>query len=526
MRILYFVLLFAFNYTLAQKDTIKERKYNVFINSILKNTNRYSSDKILHIGDSLYNNAINDEQRVKALFVCANAYMMQQNRNKSLEIALRADSIAEKAELNFVSRTSGLVASQYIYLKLYDQGINYLKKSLHTAHLLTKKDELNTVMMVSIELGRIQYEKGEYLNSIKTLRKNIEIIEQAKKENLNASFSISLLPSLVNIGNSYYKLSIMDSAKIYYIKAAKESERNPPAIPLSIATIYARLADIEIKQGDLNKALMYLDQAKKMSSGIKDKDLDFEINKVLDSYYISKNNYKKSDSIKNEVAQFYENKEINNSRAVQSVVKKERQNLKKSTRVVFYLKILIIVIIFILGLTFLYFQQKNKIINSHFKKIIEEYKNKAAYPNNAPSKNDLLLLTTNSVHKEFGKKIFSLEKEKELLQKLEYFEMGNEFTSKNFTISNLAIMFDTNTKYVSQLILLHRGKSFNDYLNTIRMQYIMDKLINNPEYLNYKIQYLAEASGYSSHSRFTQIFKREFNLSPSEFILKLSKKKM
>ena len=89
----------------------------------------------------------------------------------------------------------------------------------------------------------------------------------------------------------------------------------------------------------------------------------------------------------------------------------------------------------------------------------------------------------------------------------------------------MATLFSTNTKYVSYILQQYRNKNFNDYLNEIRIKYIVRKMVNEQDYLYYKIDYLSEIAGYSSHSRFTQMFKKELKMSPSEFISQLSKKK-
>ncbi|NHQ71954.1 helix-turn-helix domain-containing protein, partial [Elizabethkingia miricola] len=52
--------------------------------------------------------------------------------------------------------------------------------------------------------------------------------------------------------------------------------------------------------------------------------------------------------------------------------------------------------------------------------------------------------------------------------------------------------------------------------------YIIDKLYNNPLYREYKISYLAEECGYSSHQVFITAFRKETGMTPSYFIKQLS----
>ncbi|WP_407505406.1 helix-turn-helix domain-containing protein [Elizabethkingia miricola] len=120
--------------------------------------------------------------------------------------------------------------------------------------------------------------------------------------------------------------------------------------------------------------------------------------------------------------------------------------------------------------------------------------------------------------------LISEAKESELLEKLNHFETGTDFMAKNFTLSNLASILDTNTKYVHYLLKAHRNKNFNDYINGLKIKYIVHCLCKEPKFQNYKISYLADIGGFSSQSRFAYIFKKEVGLSPSEFIRTLKRK--
>src|SRR5690606_37917187 len=98
------------------------------------------------------------------------------------------------------------------------------------------------------------------------------------------------------------------------------------------------------------------------------------------------------------------------------------------------------------------------------------------------------------------------------------FENSLDFTSKDISLSRLALQFETNTKYLSEVINTHKEKNFNAYINELRINYIIDKLNNDPQYLQYKISYLAEDSGFSSHSVFATVFKSVTGISPTTFI--------
>lgn len=115
------------------------------------------------------------------------------------------------------------------------------------------------------------------------------------------------------------------------------------------------------------------------------------------------------------------------------------------------------------------------------------------------------------------------ETEKILLQKLKTFEEGEKFTGTEMSIAYLASQFDTNTKYLSEVINRHKGKNFNSYINELRIEYIINKLRTESVYFNYKISYLAQECGFSSHSSFATVFKAVTGVSPTKFLELLQK---
>lgn len=116
----------------------------------------------------------------------------------------------------------------------------------------------------------------------------------------------------------------------------------------------------------------------------------------------------------------------------------------------------------------------------------------------------------------------SEEKEREILNRLSEFELSEIYTDNTFSLPRLASVLETNTKYVYYILKKHReGKSFSDYINSLKIKFIVERLINRKEFLKYKINYLSDLSGFSSHSHFTKIFKKETGIHPSDFIAKL-----
>ncbi len=113
------------------------------------------------------------------------------------------------------------------------------------------------------------------------------------------------------------------------------------------------------------------------------------------------------------------------------------------------------------------------------------------------------------------------EKEQELREKLDTFEQSEDFLDKNMSLATLAAQFDTNTKYLSEVINTYKNCNYNAYINDLRIRYLLKLLATNPSYLQYKISYIADLAGFSSHSSFTNVFKNSTGLSPNEYMQNL-----
>ncbi len=109
------------------------------------------------------------------------------------------------------------------------------------------------------------------------------------------------------------------------------------------------------------------------------------------------------------------------------------------------------------------------------------------------------------------------------LLKLQKFEESQKFLRKDVNLTHLANTFNTNTRYLSDVINQHKGKNFHNYLNELRIQYITELLYKEPKYREYKVSYLAEVSGFASREVFSVVFKKETGVTPSYFINSLRK---
>ena len=90
------------------------------------------------------------------------------------------------------------------------------------------------------------------------------------------------------------------------------------------------------------------------------------------------------------------------------------------------------------------------------------------------------------------------------------------FLDSKLTLKRLCEKLEINVNYLSQCINVEFGLSFNDYINSLRIETVKQKLLD-PKNDAYKISYLAYSSGFESISSFNTAFKKFTGLTPKEF---------
>lgn len=105
-----------------------------------------------------------------------------------------------------------------------------------------------------------------------------------------------------------------------------------------------------------------------------------------------------------------------------------------------------------------------------------------------------------------------------VLKKLDLFESKKEFLQPDINISLLAKKSSTNTKYLSKIINIHKGKSFINYINDHRIDYILKELKENKTLQRYTIKSISEEAGFNTAESFATAFKKKTGIKPSYYI--------
>ncbi|MDR6489913.1 AraC-like DNA-binding protein [Chryseobacterium vietnamense] len=490
-------------------------------------------DKMLRIGDSIYQTSDNEDHKIRSLVIMGTAYSRQLNASKSIKSWKKIDSMAKKSGLSdWEALANERLASEYLKLNLLDASKQFLNRAKAAGKSLSNSIEGRYIYAMLLETEALQnLEEKDTVSFIKKIKNNQAYLEKIQK---NEVTDFLLGKSYLKLGEVYVQKNSLDSANNYFHLADKKlRDSKIKSDAVTNATYYRGLGNIALKRKKYDEAEAFLLKAKNIAFVQKNKkESDFVINDLRKLYRLTHNHERllEISPIKDSIDLLKKNELV----ALADQDFKEESAKKNKFAGYFHILIYVSAFLFLVmvGLYFYYKKQKRK-NRLPFEKIINDL--------NAPLEDECaeIVADTEPVRNHFIKDdsdkgtktdtetevassfYISVEKEEELVKRMKDFEHRHLYLDKKISRPKMASLLNTNTKYLSYIIKKYKKLDFSEYINHNRINYITKKLYKEPEYRNYKISYLAEICGYSSHSRFADIFKRQMNISPSEFIAQL-----
>ncbi len=465
------------------------------------------------MADSLYRSSVEPIHKVKSLMLLSDLNLTTGKKKEGINYAFQAEQIASENNLfEWQARIYGYIATHYRSIGLRKQSKLYLNKGLEAINNVTDVHIVNQYKaLVYQELALYDIENKNYRQAIVTLKKAEPYFKHIRNKELRL---YQLASNYGQLGRAYLDLKDTKTAVQNFKKALSLLSQIQHEATIVKGFMYEGLGRAFLEEKAFKKARPFLDKALAIATTSNDMSLNEEVYCDLAIYYLETGNKEKFKHY-NELFQAARDKTIQvNKESSEIVVNRleERQNeIALQHNLVFGLLgtvLLCLLIIVFVG------RARRKKEYKRFQEILKYIHSAQSSRENLQSAApvDVPALQQND------KEIMSKEAEDIILEKLLVFEQGNSFTNNNLTLSGLSVMLETNNKYLSYVINKHKMKDFNNYINELRILYIIKKLESSPEYLNYKISYLAEECGFSSHSKFTDKFKSVAGMSPSSFI--------
>jgi AraC-like DNA-binding protein len=470
----------------------------------------------LKVGEHLIHNDSSDSESAQAYLLLSKSSLVSGNYTQALSnirLALAKAELAENPKIRF--ETYLLAMEIYAALHLFEISKQYHNKAgeIATGNALQEK---------RLEAYRLF---GSEENTTFSLRKAF-----AKNLTPNAELTYSFItkgtPS-ERLATDFEKVSQPDSAVVFYQKS----------VDYNFGSYWKMLALLDfsnyfLNKKDFPKAILLLEEALEKGKAIGNPYFQMTINGKLSSCYLAMGNKAKFREFKQKAGAAQNDYEAEVLSAInfafESLQKDKEENLEAANETQQSIWLCLGIIAFVMLLLWLFVRWLFATRIRHESDIISYLR--LILKSDASDSEQAKQATTNDAKQNYGIvektgiKSLSIPKETEnlLLAKLEKFEAGKKYLNKDMSLAQMATLFETNTKYLSEIINKYKQKNINLYINELRIKYIVEKLKNDPKYLHYKVSYLAEECGFASHSSFSAVFKSITGITPNVFIRFLS----
>ncbi|WP_309641507.1 helix-turn-helix domain-containing protein [Flavobacterium sp.] len=489
------VLLFHIPFSYSQKNDDG--------NVLLKRANEvlYSDpEQALKISDHLLHNVTDSKQTMQARLLLTKTHLMIGNYSEAIsniQAALKELKSIDDSDVRF--DTFLLAAEIYSYLELFEISNQYRSKAKKLA-------VGNSIFQKKLDVFEFPDKKSEAV-----------LQKISSKETLAFSFITKGMPQQ-RIANQLLQKSQLDSAFVYFQKSRENASGTYWKMTESLD-----FSNYFFQKKNYSQAITLLYESLEKCKKIKNNHFLMLINDKLSSCYLALNDKTRFREYKQKASIAANEDETRTTLARNyafEVLQNDVEEQVKATQTAqqnWYWILGIIGFSLLIGWLFLRWLFGTRI--KHESDIISYLKLIKKSENIDTTKQSYGI-----VEKTIAKNL-SIPKETEdlLLAKLEKFEAGKKYLSKDISLAQMASQFETNTKYLSEVINKYKQKNINLYINELRINYIVTKLKDDPKYLHYKVSYLAEECGFSSHSSFSSVFKNITGITPNVFIQFLSR---
>jgi len=443
----------------------------------------------------------------------------------SYETAINLLEEGDDAEDPYM-RMRAYSAISHFYLRLgeYEKALNYC---LHGLDYILELKEGRFIFPKIDEIARMTHK-------LKGTKEALDIYEFYLDLEKTTEAPGDYIQSVVymNIATIYIEELQLDKAKDFLNKAFDLIDANNYRFRKPRAHVL--MAQLHLKEGDSVRAREAYNNAYHTSKAIKAFDVVKEVSKELsllnkamgysdEAEFFSSLYLSVSDSLFSLESE--QRVRILEARRRISEISRQKEILEiksKSQEERYRLMIIILAITLVSGFfaTLSYFKvkRKNKLLFYRTKELAVEKLNQKKRTDNVKGKESKA-----QVRKLGSDKNYLDEDVKQIiLTKLNRLEEETFFLHSKCSLHSLAETLQTNQKYLSQVINHEKNANFNNYINNLRIDYLLNRLLEDKEYRNSKLSYIATTSGFNNLNTFYSAFKKRLGILPSYFIEKLN----
>ncbi|ESU28805.1 hypothetical protein FLJC2902T_14020 [Flavobacterium limnosediminis JC2902] len=475
-------------------------------------------DEALKVALHLLSKSTSGSENSEINLLIAEIYKVKGDYSNALTHLFEAGK--EDADQEPFSALKTAVAKSEVLRTLYldRQAGKYYQEAVGMLSSVTdEKEKKFCQTLLLLEETGLLLERQSYSKALDLIEKNSKEIDETSK-----AFPYFDLWFTIFKGRIFSGLNDFDKGAVSFNRALELIVGDGNKNNYAEAFVLVGLANVNFHNKQHQLAVPQLLKALKTAKTFNNIYLSREISKLLVDNYIALNdkvNYKLYNAEFFKLNAEVENGEQESVNTAYNLIAKEYESGYEGKRQGYFRKLYVVLGIFaivaILSAAFWFRLQWDQ---KRLKEIISYLE---------ITRSNFVILTAEKKEKKNGSKKTHIPEETEqlILKKLKRFESSTRFTNNDMSIAVLAGQFDTNTKYLSEIINTHYGVNFNTYINKLRINHIVEKLKSDPNFMNYKISYLAESCGFSSHSSFATVFKSITGIAPVTFIELLKNEK-
>lgn len=432
----------------------------------------------------------------------------------------------------------------YLIKKRFEEG-RIERNSIHEAHAY-------------IDLAHVYRKLGDFKDAVEAARKAVDILNIDKKDEhlihklaafvilirsyradgqyelaINSSDSVSLFLGQLRVLNKELSgdydnhdndavLNCLQRADIYLAMGDTDNARKSLDIVKNIymdqlykslwvdyllyeSRYYYKTKNYEqalLSLNKINDVGIGIDATVRMSVNTTRSQVLHKLNRSAEAYQLLEEIVEEKDSLnsKQALVQISELQTIYEVNKMKTDMKIQSAQLERTKAIVaglICISLLLLILIIIAGKNKKDKEKKNKII-------YEQYRQMKSYLDRIRSQREELTL---SRLEQKDEPVNWAERAYHYLMETEMFKVND------LSRDDLAIALGTNRQYLINAIKEETGKTFKDYINTIRIAYAYEMLVKD---WTASIESIYLEAGFSTRSTFNRLFKEQYGLSPAE----------
>lgn len=502
--------LYAYTFLLkAKKEGNSKEILNGFQNLMLISPDNL---RIVYADSMLYAaKKSNDNVLIGSAYLTkGSVYYGLKQQQKALDNYLTANRFLSKTnDLYQIHKVKYCIALAKFYVGFYEESVSLLRECVHFYKNEDSRAYLNSIHLLGLcynklgnyglcsEMNALGIAESKRLNSQEMLPyfthsegindffkknysesiKNIESSLEAIKE--NSDFANVAIGNFY-IGKSYWSQNRKEKA-VEHFQIIDNIFKEKKYLRPDLRQTFELMIDYYKSKKNLSAQLYYVDELLR-----------------ADTLLVENNKY-----ILGKIHKQYDTQEL--------ISEKERISKElvweKNYDVIFTFVIFILfAVIFYLNYRY---RRNKKLYKKNFEMLMQEHKD---FKNTTKSKLEKVPI-----------KDINSETVASILKQLEKFENDKKFLDKDWNLVTLSAAFNSNTKYLAAILYHYRSKGINEYINGLRIDYIINLLQSESKFRKYSYEALAQEAGFSSTQRFANAFQVKAGMPVSFFIKEITK---